>query len=125
MWSSDHGKLFQGWCHTLQSVEGDRGQGGQGWHLDRTLGGSPSESSVRAVPKGSPRGPGGPCPDPQSPGGRSGHAHLKMMLDAGVIRPSNSPWCNAVVLVRKKDGSLHFCINFRRLNSYQSSLGHQ
>ena len=44
-------------------------------------------------------------------------AHLKMMLDAGVIRPSNSPWCNAVVLVRKKDGSLCFCINFRRLNS--------
>ena len=35
------------------------------------------------------------------------HAHLKMMLDAGVIWPSNSPWCNAVVLVRKKDGSLH------------------
>ena len=44
-------------------------------------------------------------------------AHLKMMLDAGVIRPSNSPWCNAAVLVRKKDGSLRFCINFRRLNS--------
>ena len=44
-------------------------------------------------------------------------AHLKMMLDAGVIRPSNSPWCNAVVLVREKDGSLCFCIDFRRLNS--------
>ena len=40
-----------------------------------------------------------------------------MMLDAGVIRLSNSPWCNAVVLVRKKDGSLCFCISFRRLNS--------
>ena len=25
--------------------------------------------------------------------------HLKVMLDAGAIRPSNSPWCNAVVLV--------------------------
>ena len=26
--------------------------------------------------------------------------HLKLMLDAGVVRPSNSPWCNVVVLVR-------------------------
>ena len=43
--------------------------------------------------------------------------HLKLMLDAGMIHPSNSPRCNAVVLVRKKDGSLHFCIDFRKLNS--------
>ena len=38
--------------------------------------------------------------------------HLKLMLDAGVVWLSNSPWCNAVVLVRKKDRSLHFCIDF-------------
>ena len=43
--------------------------------------------------------------------------HLKLMLDAGVIWPSNSPWCNAVVLLRMKDGSLCFCIDFRKLNS--------
>ena len=43
--------------------------------------------------------------------------HLKLVLDAGVVRPSNSPWCNAVVLVRKKDGSLCFCIDFRRLKA--------
>ena len=51
-------------------------------------------------------------------------AHLKMMLDAGVIRPSNSPWCNAVVLVRKKDRSLHFCIDFRKLNSLMVKDSH-
>ena len=34
-----------------------------------------------------------------------------------MIHPSQSPWCNAVVLVRKKDGGLWFCIDFRQLNS--------
>ena len=43
--------------------------------------------------------------------------HLRLMLDAGVIWSSNSPWCNAVVLIRKKDGSLCFCIDFRKLKS--------
>ena len=41
------------------------------------------------------------------------HASLRDMLDAGAICPSQSPWCNAVMLVRKKDGTLHFCLNFR------------
>ena len=43
--------------------------------------------------------------------------HLQEMLDGGATRPSQSPWCNAVVLVRKKDGGLRFCIDFCRLNS--------
>ena len=43
--------------------------------------------------------------------------HVNDMLQAGAIRPSSSPWCNAVVLVWKKDGGLCFCIYFRKLNT--------
>ena len=43
--------------------------------------------------------------------------NLQDMLDGGAIRPSKSPWCNAIVLVRKKDRTLRFCINFRKLNA--------
>ena len=38
--------------------------------------------------------------------------HIQEMLDGGAICPSQSPWCNAMVLVREKDGSLRFCIKF-------------
>ena len=44
--------------------------------------------------------------------------HLKEMLESGTFRPSQSPWCNAVVLVWKKDGSLCFCIDFCHLNAH-------
>ena len=42
--------------------------------------------------------------------------HLQEMLDIGAISPSDSPWCSAVVLVKKKSGELRFCIDLRRLN---------
>ena len=44
-------------------------------------------------------------------------AHIQEMLDVGAIRPSNSPWASAVVLVWKKDGKLQFCIDLQRLNA--------
>ena len=43
--------------------------------------------------------------------------HMQEMLDGGAIRPSQSPWCDIIVLVRKKDGTLQFCIDFRQLNA--------
>ena len=43
--------------------------------------------------------------------------HLLEMLDLDTIHPSQSAWCNAVVLVQKKDGGLCFCIDFCHLNA--------
>ena len=37
--------------------------------------------------------------------------HLEEMINMGAIRKSQSPWASAIVLVRKKDGSLRFCID--------------
>ena len=42
--------------------------------------------------------------------------HLNEMLEIGAIRKSYSLWASAVVLVRKKDGSLRCCIDLRKLN---------
>jgi hypothetical protein len=42
---------------------------------------------------------------------------LDNMLKAGVIQPSNSEWDSAPVLVRKKDGSVRYCIDYRLLNA--------
>ena len=44
--------------------------------------------------------------------------HLREMFESGAIRPSQSAWCNTIVLVRKKDSGLRFCINFRCLNAH-------
>ena len=42
--------------------------------------------------------------------------HIESLLAAGIIRPSKSPYSSNVVLVRKKNGKLRLCVDYRQLN---------
>ena len=46
---------------------------------------------------------------------------IQEMLEEGIIEPSMSVWCSPIVPVKKKDGSLHLCVDYRWLNSISQS----
>ena len=42
---------------------------------------------------------------------------VEEMEQGNVIQPSQSPWASPIVLVRKKDGTVRFCVDYRKLNA--------
>jgi hypothetical protein len=43
-------------------------------------------------------------------------SEVKIMIDNDIVEPSQSPYCNAIVQVKKKDGSTRTCVDMRRAN---------
>ena len=41
---------------------------------------------------------------------------IEEMVNKGFVRPSTSPWGAPVLFVKKKDGSMRLCIDYRELN---------
>ena len=44
-------------------------------------------------------------------------AHMKKMMDAGVIQEYTSEWASSPVLIRKRDGNVWWCVDYRALNN--------
>ena len=49
---------------------------------------------------------------------------IQEMLANGIITPSVSPWSSPIVLVRKKNGDLRFCVDYRKLNQITVNDSH-
>ena len=42
---------------------------------------------------------------------------IKEMLEGGIIEPSASEWCSPMVIIKKNNGALRICVDYRKLNS--------
>jgi hypothetical protein len=42
---------------------------------------------------------------------------IKKMMKNGIIEPADSPWCAPVVPIKKKDGGVRICVDYRKINA--------
>ena len=44
-------------------------------------------------------------------------AQINQLLQLGILQPSASPWSSSIVTVKKKDGGIRICIDYRAVNA--------
>ncbi|XDV20421.1 hypothetical protein PO909_025751 [Leuciscus waleckii] len=94
--------LLQRWRDIFAAGDEDFGQTSAVLHSIPTGSAPPSRERYRPVP---------PSLYPEL------RELLQNMVDNDVIRESSSPWAAPIVLVKKKDGSWRFCVDYRKLNA--------
>jgi len=95
-------KLLLGYVDVFALSDDQLGRTKQLKHTINTGDHQPIRQPVRRIP---------PCKREEV------HQLLQDMLARKVIQPSTSPWASPVVLVKKKDGSTRFCIDYRKVNA--------
>ena len=93
--------LIHGYMDIISQNDGDLGQTTLLQHSIHTSGATPIRSPPRRLPFHQ---------------RQETKQLVEDMLQKEVIEPSQSPWSSPIVLVKKKDGSTRFCVDFRRLN---------
>jgi len=46
------------------------------------------------------------------------HEHIQHMIEHDVIEPAASPWYSNIIMVSKQDGSMRFCVDYRKVNEF-------
>ena len=95
-------EMLRGYADVISQNDGDLGKTNLVKHRIDTQGANPIRQPVRRLPIQQRKEVQGMLHD---------------MLKKGVIEHSHSPWASPIVLVKKRDGSHRFCIDFRRVNA--------
>jgi len=94
-------KLFKKWNHVFSKSSTDLGHTDLVEHEIKLSDSTPFRDPPRHIPPGMLE---------------EVRENIKEMLDCGAIQPSSSPFSSNIVVVRKKDGTLRICLDFRKLN---------
>ena len=99
--SRDVARLLRKYSHIFSKTDDDIGRTGIIRHNIPTGDARPIKQPLRRLPENM---------------AKEVNTQVNEMLNKGIIQPSTSPWASGVVMVKKKDGSHRFCIDYRKLN---------